>query len=164
MPGRVKIIDTRASAGDLCRVAYRIPDKIIFAMGTIQATTLSPLKNVLQPRPAHSLESNIARVAEEVDFYHQLLSRCLFSCREEQRQAIENLRQQVGRLRERELPALRDSLQALIRHAAQEGSKPEIQTSEMQVQHYLYYIEGVFQTLKSEIQRSFSAFNHVRIW
>ena len=133
-------------------------------MGTIQTTTFLPLKNALQPRPAQSLESNIARMAEEVDFYHQLLSRCLFSCREEQRHAIENLRQQVSRLRDRELPALKDGLQALIRHSAQEGSKQEIQKSEMQVQHYFYYIEGVFQTLKSEIQRSFSAFNHVRIW
>lgn len=133
-------------------------------MGTIQTTTFLPLKIVPQPRPARSLESNIARVAEEVNFYHQLLSWCLFSCKEEQRHAIENLRQQVNRLRDRELPALAERLQELIRHLPQEESKPEIQTSEMEVQHYFHYIEGVFQTLKSEIQRSFSAFTHVCIW
>ncbi len=137
-----------------------MPDKIIFAMGTIQATTLLPLKITPQPYPAHSLESNIARVAEEVNFYHQLLSWCLFSCKEEQRHTIESLRKEVNRLRDKELPALTE----LIHDSGHGGSKPDIQTSEMQVQHYFHYIEGVFQTLKSKIQLGFSDFTHVCIW
>ena len=141
-----------------------MPDKIAFAMGTILATTPLPQRITPRQSPAQTLESNVARITDEVNFYHQLLSWCLFSCKEEQRRAIESLRKEVDCLRDNELPALSDNLYRLVNDARDRETKLDIQLSAMQVQHYFFYIDGVFQALKSKIQHGFSGFTHVRIW
>ena len=133
-------------------------------MGTIPTTTLLPPRITQQPGPNQSLEANIARIAQEVNFYHQLLSWCLFSCKEEQRRTSESLRKEIDSLRNNELPALSEKLYRLDNDGTEWEAKSGIQAPAMQVQSYFQYIDGVFQALKSKIQHGFSDFTHISIW
>ena len=73
-------------------------------MGTFQFTTPHALKLPASPLTVQSMEVKINAVASEVNFYHKLLSWCLFSCREQQRPEIENLRVELEPLRNADLP------------------------------------------------------------
>ncbi|MBK7937167.1 MAG: hypothetical protein IPJ82_08730 [Lewinellaceae bacterium] len=134
-------------------------------MGTIPTTTLLPVRTLPQPGFSQTLESTISRFAEEVNFYYQLLSWSLFSCKEDQRNTIENLRTEVDRFRNFDLPALSENLNRLIRGATDAGvEKPGSFDSVVQVYHRFQHIDRAFSALKLQIQRRFHHFAHVNIW
>ncbi len=135
-------------------------------MGIIQATTSFPLLNPPQPQPAltEKLQSGIARVSEEVNFYHQLLSWCLYNCGEEHRCTIENLRKEVSELRNSEIPVLAENLRRLNNGYDLEAQAFAPLLTITQIQHYFQRLESSFQALKSRIQKGFGNFTRVRIW
>lgn len=127
-------------------------------MGTFQFTTPHALKLPASPLTVQSMEIKVNAVASEVNFYHKLLSWCLFSCREEQRPEIENLREAVAHLRNAELPVLFDNLKHLA------GIKDQGELTPPPVQYQFQHIDDAFQALKSKIQRGFGEFTHICIW
>lgn len=133
-------------------------------MGTIPTTTLLPVRTLPQPGFSQTLESNISRFAEEVNFYYQLLSWSLFSCKEDQRNTIENLRAEVERFRNFDLPALSENLNRLARETDAGVAKSGSFDSVAQVYHRFQNIDRAFSALKLQIQRRFHHFTHINIW
>jgi len=133
-------------------------------MGTIPTTTFLPVRTLPQPGFSQTLESNISRVAEEVNFYYQLLSWSLFSCKEDQRNTIENLRTEVERFRNFDLPALSENLNRLVRETDAGVAKTGSFDSAAQVYHRFQHIDRAFSALKLQIQRRFHHFTHINIW
>lgn len=133
-------------------------------MGTIPTTTFLPVRTLPQPGFSQTLESNISRFGEEVNFYYQLLSWSLFSCKEDQRNTIENLRAEVERFRNFDLPALSENLNRLARETDAGVAKSGSFDSVAQVYHRFQNIDRAFSALKLQIQRRFHHFTHINIW
>lgn len=134
-------------------------------MGTIQSSALLPRAVNLMPRPAiKNLESRIAEMKGEMDFYHQLLCWLLFSCQEDKRHIIEALRAEVMEVRDGGFSALLDGLERLKGEMKGTVTEPGIYSDIAWLQVYLKQIEGTLQALKSRIHRSFGDYTHVRIW
>lgn len=135
-------------------------------MGTIQtAVTYPPSKTILIPLPVVAvLESKVAIMRGELDFYHQLLSWLLFSCDETKRYVIETFRIELDDLRNGGFTALREGLDNLKNEIRAERSHPDLFPDVAHLQLYFNHLDGMLQSLKTKIQGRFSEFVHVRIW
>lgn len=134
-------------------------------MGTVQTPAILPQVASLQSKPViKTLESKIATVREEMDFYHKLLSWLLFSCHEEKRYEIESFRKELKELRSGGFSALCEGVERL-KHEMQGGKGGE--EFFMDIAHLHLYFDntnGILQALKTRIHRGFSDFTHVCIW
>lgn len=134
-------------------------------MGTMQSPALLPRAGNLMPRPViKNLESSIAEVKREMDFYHQLLCWLLFSCEEDKRHIIEALRSELREVREGGLCALLDGVERLKNEMKGTVTEPGFYSDVAGLQVYFKQIEGTLQALKTKIHRNFGDFTHVRIW
>jgi hypothetical protein len=135
-------------------------------MGTIQtAITYPPAKAISVQLPIISvLESKVAVMGGELDFYHQLLSWLLFSCDETKRSVIETFRAELADLRNGGFSALREGLDNLKNEIQDDRGHPDLFSDVAHLQLYLNHIDGTLQSLKTKIQGHFSEFIHVRIW
>jgi len=135
-------------------------------MGTIQtAIAYPPSKTISVPLPIVSvLESKVAVMGSELDFYHQLLSWLLFSCDETKRHAIETFRAELADLRNGGFSALLEGLDNLKNEVQNERGHPDLFSDVAHLQLYFNHIDGALQSLKTKIQGRFSEFVCVRIW
>lgn len=135
-------------------------------MGTIQTSAVLPSAKVITPPlPVIStLESKIASMENELNFYHQLLSWLLFSCDEAKCHVVKTLRAEVANLRDGSFPALIRGLENLKSELQNEMGYPDFFSDVAHLQLYFNHIDGAMQLLKSKIQGGFSDFTHVRIW
>lgn len=135
-------------------------------MGTIQTSAVLPSAKVITPPlPVIStLESKIAVMENELNFYHQLLSWLLFSCDETKCHVVKTLRGEVANLRDGSFPALMRGLENLKSELQNEMGHPDLFSDVAHLQLYFNHIDGTMQLLKSKIHGSFSDFTHVRIW
>jgi hypothetical protein len=132
-------------------------------MGTIQriqSASQMPVERYAVNRP---LDSKIALISGEIDFYHQLLRWLLMNCRDDQQKAIEALQQELEALKDTEIPALTATLHR-IKNGENDPSKPDLIVSPTHLQSWAYDIEGAFHALRSKIQEGFGKFIRVRIW
>lgn len=135
-------------------------------MGTMQLPAVStPLKNLSSPRlTLNALESRLADVEAEMEFYHKLLSWLLFSCEEEKRHTIETYRAALADLRNGRFSALSEGLERLKNERRSRVEEHDLFADLAHLQLYFNHVNGALYSLKSKIQRDFSDFTHVCIW
>lgn len=135
-------------------------------MGAIQSSdVLLPKSKPLSLFAAiELLESKIAAVESEMNFYHKLLSWLLLSCHEEKRRVIESFRNELADLREGSFSQIQSGFKGLQSVAKGETGQLEVNADIDNLLMYFQFADGTLQSLKSRIQQGFSDFTHVCIW
>lgn len=110
------------------------------------------------------LESKIAVVESEMNFYHKLLSWLLYSCHEDKRHVIESFRDELADLRNGGFSEVLNGAEAMKNMAQGESVRQDLYSDIDNLLKYFQFAEHELQSLKSRIQQGFGDFTHVCIW